>query len=50
MKWLARDGVAEGERVYCLERMRALIHYHDNGLKIHDAVRIGRCRHFEAID
>jgi len=34
VKWLAREGIPEGEFAHCLEKSKALIYPNDNGLKI----------------
>jgi hypothetical protein len=39
MKWLAREGIPEGEFAYCLEKSKALIYPNDNGLKIRSRLR-----------
>jgi hypothetical protein len=39
MKWLAREGIPEGEFAYCLQKSKALIFPNDNGLKIRTRLR-----------
>lgn len=39
IKWLAREGVAEGEFAYCLEKSKAFIYPNDNALQIRSCLR-----------
>jgi len=38
VKWLAREGIPEGEFAHCLEKSKALIYPNDNGLKIRSRI------------
>jgi hypothetical protein len=39
MKWLAREGIPEGEFAYCLEKSKALIYPNDTGMEIRSRLR-----------
>jgi hypothetical protein len=39
VKWLAREGIPEGEFAFCLQKSKALIFPNDNGLKIRTRLR-----------
>jgi hypothetical protein len=39
MKWLAREGIAEREYDYCLEKSKALVYPNENGLRIRSRLK-----------
>jgi len=39
IKWLAREGIAEGEFAYCMEKSKALMYPNDKGLEIRSRLR-----------